>query len=265
MLEAGILAALSVAADLTKAVLPVVVVRALLLRAWGPLAGASVMLGIVISLSLASGTGFVAVTRGAVTAARQAEVDARSSYDRQLRGLDARLEHLPFGRTVGVLDAEIARMVLDRRWTSSKACIAVAGAVSREFCAEVLRLKSERAAAHDRADLVAQRNMLATRLVGLTTGASESDPQAAAVADLLGTDASRLRRDLTVAMAITIELGSVILILLLSGQTLLRWQDPAQPQEPSAANLPRSTDVSQWRRRRDPTMFKLDGSANDAG
>lgn len=262
--EASILAMLSIAADVTKAVLPVVLVRAIVLRAWGQLAGAALMLGIVIALSLASGIGFAALTRGAVTAARQADADVRSSAQLQLRDLDARLEQLPLGRSVGVLDVEIARMMLDRHWTSSNFCVVVAGAAVRQFCSEVLRLKSERAAANDRSALMMERSALSARLVGMSSSAGESDPQAAAVADVLGIDTSRLRRGLSVALAVTIELGSVILVLLLNGSALLRWRDPERPSEPSAVSLPHSKDVSQWHRRRSPARFTLNGSATDA-
>lgn len=262
--EASILAALSVAADVTKAVLPVVVVRAIVLRAWGQVAGASLMLGIVITLSLASGIGFAALTRGAVTAARQADTEARFSAQRQLRDIDARLAQLPHGRTVGVLDVEIARTTLDRFWTSSNSCTVVAGVAVRQFCAEVLRLQSERAAAQDRTALMAERNTLAAQLASLPSGSVESDPQAMAVADVLGVDTSRLRRGLSVALAVTVELGSVILVLLLNGSALLRWQDPQRPTEPSTAILPHSKDVNQWHRRRSTARFAHNGSATDA-
>lgn len=262
--EASILAALSVAADVTKAVLPVVVVRAIVLRAWGQVIGASLMLGIVITLSLASGIGFAALTRGAATAARLADTEARSSIQRQLRDIDARLDLLPHGRTVGVLDVEIARTALDRFWTSSNSCTVIGAVAVRQFCAEVLRLKSERAAALDRKALMAERSTLTVRLASLSSGAGESDPQAVAVADVLGVDTSRLRRGLSVALAVTIELGSVILILLLNGPALLRWRDPERPTEPSKVNLPHSKDVSQWHLRRNPARFVHNGSATDA-
>ncbi len=262
--EACILAMLSIAADVTKAVLPVVVIRAIVLRAWGQLAGAALMLGIVIALSLASGIGFAALTRGAATAARQADADVRSSAQLQLRDLDSRLEQLPHGRSVGVLDVEIARMMLDRHWSSSNFCVVVAGATVRQFCSEVLRLKSERAAANDRLALMMERAALSTRLAGISSIAGESDPQAAAVADVLGIDTARLRRGLSVALAVTIELGSVILVLLLNGSALPRWRDPERPSEPGTVSLPHSKDVSQWHRRRNPARFVPDGSANDA-
>lgn len=263
-LESGILAALSVAADVSKAVLPVVLVRAVVLRAWGQVAGASLMLGIVIMLSLASGIGFAALTRGAATAARQADTDARSNVQRQLRDIDARLDQLPHGRTVGVLDVEIARATLDRFWTSSNSCTVVVGVAVRQFCAEVLRLKSERAAALDRTALMAERSTLAAQLASLSSGSVEGDPQAKAVADVLGVDTSRLRLGLSVALAATVELGSVILILLLNGPAVLRWQDPERPTEPSTVNLPHSKDVSQWHLRRNPARFLHNGSAADA-
>lgn len=263
-LEAGILAALSIAADLAKAALPIVLVRACMLRAWGQVAGASVMLTIVIALSLASGTGFAALTRGAVTAARQAGVDARSNLQSQVREIEVRMQQLPLGRTLGVLDVEIARVMVDRHWASSNGCTVIAASVARQFCAEYLRLKSERAAAQDRNTLATERMALLARLDGMPSGAGESDAQAAAVADVLGLDAARLRRGLSLALAVIIELGAVILALLLSGSALRRWPEANSPPPPKTVDLPHSKDVSQWHRRRNPGSFPLNGGAADA-
>jgi hypothetical protein len=57
-LEVGLLAAVSLASDISKAVLPVLMVRAVWLRAWGNAAAAALLLMGVVALSLASGTGF---------------------------------------------------------------------------------------------------------------------------------------------------------------------------------------------------------------
>ena len=74
-METSLLAAVSLSADMAKAVLPVLVVRALFLRAWWHLALSSGMLGLLVALSLTSGTGFAALTRNAATANRVAHTD----------------------------------------------------------------------------------------------------------------------------------------------------------------------------------------------
>ncbi len=262
-LEVGLLAAVSLAADGAKAALPVVVVRSVRMRAWCHATAAVLMLIVVITLSLASGAGFAAMTRDTATAARQADADSRSALLRQLRDIETHLDRMPVRSSAAVLDAEIARATIDRRWTVSKSCSEIAGTSVRQFCSEVLRLKSERAAAFDRERLASDRVALVDRMAALTPHAPEADPQAAALADLTGVDTSSLRRYLTLALAVTLEVGAVILILLLTGPALLRWSDPDRKPEPIPAILPHSKDVAHWHRRREASTIDFNRSGTN--
>lgn len=261
--EAGLLATLSLAADVAKATLPVVLVRALALRAWGQMTGAALMLLIVVALSLASGTGFAASTRGAATAARETERMTRSALEQELRDTDAQLALLPVVLPVSVLDAEIAKTVADRRWAQSKSCSDTASNAHRQFCAAYLALSASSASATARARLASTRATLVERLASRPTAPTEADPQAAAIADVLGLDAAWLRRGLSVALAVTLELGSVILVLLLTGPAVLRWHDPIVGSETVPARMPSSSDVVRWRRQNDRFGFGVRREAND--
>ena len=87
-IECGLLAAVSLASDIVKAVLPVVIMRAIILRAWVQGGAAALMLAVVVALSLASGTGFAALTRGTVTASRAAQNDLLVARQRDLAEME---------------------------------------------------------------------------------------------------------------------------------------------------------------------------------
>lgn len=255
--ESLIFVALSIAGDVTKATLPVVIVRCLEVRAWGHVSAAAAMLGVVTLLSVASGAGFAATTRSGVVAERQDVADRRASLQSRRDELATRRAQLPAGRTVRAADAELAHAAIDRRWAWSKQCSEISSASIRQFCSEVLRLKAERAVAVDRNDLDAQVAALQVRLESAGTSGQDADPQAAVLAQLLGVDATLLRKHMSVTLAVIIELGSVILILLLSGPALLRWRDPFHQPEPVLAAMPVSSDVVAWQRRRESNRFAL--------
>lgn len=260
--EILLLAVLSLAADMAKAALPIVLVRALRLRAFGQVIGAALMLLVVISLSLASGTGFAAMTRGAAAAAHDVERLSRTAKEQELRDVEARLALMPVGLPVAMLDAELARSATDRRWALSKSCTDMASQTSRQFCADHLSKSASRSAATARDRLAMQRSELIAELAAAPPAQTESDPQAVAIADVLGLDASRLRRLLSVALAVTLELGSVILVLLLAGPAVLHWHDTQVGCAPSPARLPQSSDVARWRRQQGRFSF---GTQREAG
>lgn len=267
-LEAGILAALSIAGDMTKAVLPVVMMRAAQLGAWAHLAAASLLMLLVVILSLSSGMGFAALTRSGVTAARQTHADQLASLERALRDAQMRLALVAGARPAGVVEADIAVVTLDRRWGVSKSCGEISSPSVRQFCADLLKLRSERVAALEHDRLTAERIVIENKLAARQSEgiATESDPQAAAIAALLGIDVTMPRRALATFMAIVIELGSVILVLLVAGPALAGWRDLGSVPAPAPVpdNPPPSRDVSHWHRHRGAFKLTLNPGEPDA-
>ena len=213
-LEASILAALSVTADITKAALPVIIMRAASVRAWVHAAGASVLLLLVTVLSLSSGTGFAALTRGGAVAARQAHVDQRAALEAALQDTQRRIALVANTRPLSVIEADIAVAMTDRRWSMTKSCSEITGPSARQFCADILKLRSEGAASLEHARLADERNAARSKLaLHNSESSAEADPQAAAIAVLLGVDTATPRRVLVTFLAIVIELGAAILVL----------------------------------------------------
>ena len=145
--EVALLAAVSIASDMVKAVLPVLIVRAAIVRAWSHGAIASVMLTVVVALSLASGTGFAALTRNASVTARGAQADELAARQKELRDIETGIEGLAPARQAAVVEAEIAGQSIDLRWSMSKSCTDITAASTRKFCAGLSVLRSELALA----------------------------------------------------------------------------------------------------------------------
>lgn len=225
-METSLLAAVSLSADMAKAVLPVLVVRALLLRAWWHLALSTGMLGLLVALSLTSGTGFAALTRNAATANRVAHSDRIEALRGRLQEIDATLGALPASRQPAVVNAELDARKIEWSWTATKACVEITGATERRFCTAVAALRSELATAEARERLTAERSGARLRLEKLQEAGAggDHDPQATAIASLLNVDPTLLRVVLPVWIAVVLELGSVVLVLLWAGPTVTQWE-----------------------------------------
>ena len=263
--EVGLLAAVSIASDVVKAVLPVLVVRAVIMRAWTHCAIASLMLTVVVALSLASGTGFAALTRNTAVTVRDAQADDLAARRLELRDIETGIEGLAPSRQAAVVEAELAGLTVDRRWTLSKSCTDITLATTRKFCSEMSALRSELASAMARDRLTAERRGTRGRIDALQSAGAggESDPQAVAIAALLGVDKSTPRLVLPVSIAAVLELGSVILVLLLIGPTVRRWKEPvdAPVAVPTArtvtipVSVPHPPDMVGWQLRRNTSKL----------
>lgn len=266
--ETALLVGVSIAADVVKAALPVVLARALLLRAWTHAAAATGMLLTVTALSLASGTGFAALTRDASTVARDALAEELAGHRQDLRELDGRMAGLAQARPLAVIDADMAALQTDRRWSISKLCAEPQSAAQRQFCADWAKLKSERATAGERDRVTAERRETRARIEKLqASGAGmASDPQASAIASLFGVDRTLPRLVLTTSIAVVLELGSLLLVLLVAGPALLGWREPGTEPKPPVvpAVVPPSADRSHWHRERNKANLNGGGGSGHA-
>lgn len=264
--EAMLFGLVSVAADVVKAALPVILVRSVMLRAWGHAVAAGVLLAIVVVMSLASGVGYAAMTRGSVTMARQGSAEALMEAGKDLKRIEAELDAVATARSIAVVEAELTGLEMDRRWQTSLGCADLTNPVLRQYCADVQKLRVERAQATDAARLRGERDKLRQKLSALRErGAGEdSDPQAAALAALLGVSKDWPRTGLTIGLAVLLELGSVVLVILAVGPALRIQPDREMPcdveacHEGTPATVPLQTDRSYWRRQRSKSIVAPD-------
>lgn len=253
-IEAALLAAVSLGSDTVKAVLPVLIVRAVSIRAWWQAIAAALLLIVVMGLSLASGTGFAALTRGSVIASREAQAGALASRRKDLVQIEEQIARVPVSRPPSLIEADLASAMIDRRWTGSKACVEPTTSAARGFCTDVFKLKAELAAAQELTRLSAERLRLRGTIEELVeqSAGNASDPQTMAIAELLGVDRHWPRVALTSSIAVILEFGSVILVLLAAGPTLRGWREPgSEPApDPVPVALPAQADRSHWQRKR---------------
>lgn len=257
--EIGVLVAVSVAADAVKVVLPVLVLRAVAMRLWGQACGAGLLLAVVTAMSLVSGVGFASLTRGHVTAAREHSKSLRQVQATDLAGIEKRIAALPAARLLPHIDNDVAAMMLDPLWRTSKGCTQaspVAAGALRAFCGNVFRLRNERETAVEHTALSTERQTLRAEMSRLGPPAIAGDVQAVALAEMMGIEPHLPRLVLTAATAIMLELGAMILVVLAAGPTVNGWSDPRHaPQPPqNPAELPASVDRLHWQRRQARTL-----------
>ena len=266
--ETMLLSGVSVAGDAIKAVLPVIIMRAFMLRAWVHVTMAGVMLAVVIAMSLMSGLGFAALTRGHAVTARDGDRQALVVRVSDLAGIERQLAGLGEARSAARIETDLDAVKLEPLWASSKACAQANGPATRQFCGGVFRLRSERAVATERDGLLSQKLMLRAEIARLrdTGAAAESDPQAGALAEILGTDRRTPRLVLTTAGAVMLELGSIILVLLAAGPAVFKWQEPGTEPlpPPKVATVPMSPDRSHWNRQRHAAIVPQHRGTGDA-
>ncbi len=90
--ERALLAVVSVAADIAKAALPVLILWLWTRKAWAQLSLAVLMLAVLIVVSLASGTGYAAAMRGVAVAKHELRAERTKRLKDDLAVLDRQLE-----------------------------------------------------------------------------------------------------------------------------------------------------------------------------
>lgn len=275
--EAAVFAAVSVAADLAKVVLPVAITRAVIARQWLTMSLCGVMLAAVIGLSLASGAGFAALTRGTVTVGRDAATAQLAAMEADRARLLGRISALASARELAVVTAALESMMTDRRWQTSRRCAEAASPAHRQFCGEVHQLRVEQATASERGRLLQEEHALRARIEAhrFNGAGASADPQAEALAALIQARPERVRSVLGLMMALVMELGTIVLVVLLAGPLLRKpsTSEAAKPEEPKTAPpepvktavvLPPQIDRSFWHRQRKLREVRAIGGADDA-
>jgi hypothetical protein len=192
-------AAASVAADVFKMSAPL-----LALSLWSKRSYILAMAGLVlwigcIGWSMASAVGFVLSSRGEVIAEHAAKAATRHGWEAKVERDETQLATLGRHRPPDVIKAELASMAVPLHiWRRSRQCLELTLEEGRSACAPVLGLRKELAAAEAakrlEAQLVAGRAELAT----VAVAGSVADPQASALARLIGADEVTVRTSIAV-------------------------------------------------------------------
>jgi len=227
----------SVAADIFKMAAPL-----LALSLWSKrfhilaVAGLLLWLGCV-GWSMASAVGFVLSSRGDAIAERAAEAATRHGWEAKVERAENQLATLGKHRPPDVIKAELASAAVPLHiWRRSRQCLDLTLEESRLACAPVLGLRKELAAAEAAERLEAQLVAGRTQLATASVAGSVADPQASALARLIGADEGTIRTGIALLLAGLIEVGSALGITLVSTATV------RNPPPPSTTNVAGSSD-----------------------
>ena len=214
-----VLGIVSVALDLLKAVLAVLVARAAAdgRRAY-VIVGGSVFCLITL-VSLTASIGFTSNNRSAVTSSRERLNQELLFIENRLKEIRSQLAALPARRPTTILDELLSANRQDRRWHETKECSAASTQAGRTYCEGFFRLRAERATAiewHRVSEIIASEEQRALQLRKVGAG-GESDPQARLLMAAIGLDETVVRRLLMALVAIVVEIVSGLGIYLVSG------------------------------------------------
>ncbi|MGB0085329.1 MAG: hypothetical protein WBP94_08170 [Rhodomicrobiaceae bacterium] len=210
--ERQILGAVSVAVSAFIALLPT-----LLLWARRARRTLYLVLGVPVFLafaafSLSSAVGFAAKTRGSLSEDRAVATARLAEVRHEVDDAETRRNALGALRPFAVLQDALRGLEQDRHWQSSKACEDATVDASRAFCKTYFDLKAEAARASEAARLDERLNQLrseADRLEAKGAGL-EDDNQAAVLARILGLQAAKVERGLTLFLAVLVEIGAAL-------------------------------------------------------
>jgi hypothetical protein len=238
-------AAASVAADVFKMAAPLLVLSLRGQRQY-TLATAGLLLWLgCVAWSMTSAVGFVLSTRGEVIAEHTAKTATRHGWEAKVERDETQLATLGRHRPSAVIKAQLAEAAVPLHiWRRSHQCSDLTIEESRSACAPVLGLRKELAAAEAAERLEAQVTAGRAELATTPVTGSVADPQAGALARLVGLDEAAVRTGIALLLAGLIEAGSALGFTLVSVATG-RNPKPTTPHDlPPASNATRPSGAA---------------------
>lgn len=216
-MEKVLIGAASIALDIFKCGLPVLIAAALARRnVFYAIIGTPFFLGL-FAAGILGAIGFLSANIASHTGARDAQNDALSLVRAELSEIDKRLSGIRELRSPATIEAELAGRRQDKRWTTSKECTEATQGPSREFCTGYFEEQSALATARDAVGLRARQSTLRTQVSTLQdAGAGQvSNPQVATVTRLLSWVHLDVRKDdvtfgISVFFALLIEFAAAL-------------------------------------------------------
>jgi hypothetical protein len=210
--EQQIFGAVSVAVSAFIALLPT-----LMLWAWRERRFVFVVLGVPVFLafvafSLSSAVGFAAQNRGGITEDRSLATSRLTAVKQEIAEAEAKRAALGKPRPAAVIEQTLHELALDRKWMWTKECQDATSETLRSYCRGYFELKAEAARAVEltRWDEKLDGLRNETRHYEEKGAGREADSQAAVLANLLGFQAIKIERGLTLFLAVLVEIGAAL-------------------------------------------------------
>ena len=209
-LNGQIFGAISIALDVTKALLPFFILWAWKNNRFIHVALGSFLFTCLVTFSLLSALGFAASNRAHTTGKKQTITTEFQEIESDLKEAISKRDAQPQARAVAVIAQAIKAKELSRRFTSSKGCTNVTAKKSRAFCSDLFALKEEKAAATEKAKYESQITALKARRGNLRQqgAGQQADPQAGLLAKLTGLKIADTQTALTVFIAVLVEMAA---------------------------------------------------------
>lgn len=163
---------------------------------------------------------------------------------------------LDTGRTIEIIEGEIAVLRRDRLWTRTRECTDATASESRDYCSKVDRLTAEKATARPAANVQGDRDRLQrelreieTKLAGINLAdvMKKADPATEALAKVLGWDPDTVKTRLALMIAVLFEFAGLLPWIIHGSHGAKRHEEPKQveivaevrkPAKPKAEPLP---------------------------
>lgn len=238
-----IYAAISLAADLAKAITPFFFAYASKNRRLIPACASASFWIVCTAYSLSSAAGFAEVNRAEQTGGLATKKSDHEALNSELMRKQSQLNALGTNEPPAVVEQKLAQLRLSSRWASSQECSDATVRESRNFCAEYLALEAMRQKGLAGLNLEKEIAALRTRVATLAGAAEvgEADPRAGFLVRLTGWSAIRVQTGYSILLIVVLEIGSGLgLFIALNHGELGRGANRQGAQTGSQAPPPRS-------------------------
>ncbi|MDY6960278.1 MAG: hypothetical protein SV862_00040 [Pseudomonadota bacterium] len=235
---------LSVAFDVIKATMPIVLKSTYSRRETAAYWMAMLLLMITVPISLLAGFSYAYSNRDKAAVTATVAIDERNGITQRIAEARERIKLIPEHRAPNAVRAEIDAAQRDFRYSRSEGCANATADDSIAHCRRYNQLRVELAQSQDYAELRAQIETDQKRLRALTDYGTTPDPQTALIANISGAAAQMARVLLSAAMAIAVDLVATFgFAVILTGAKALQetYEEDAAP-PPVAEAIPMTVE-----------------------
>ena len=217
--EQQIFGAVSVAVSAFIALLPTLILWACHERRFVQAVMSVAVFLAFVTFSLSSAVGFAAKNRGALAEDRNTVTTRLTEVRSDIAEAEDKRKALGNARPAGVVQEALRGMAQDNNWRWSKECENAATAGERAFCKTYFDVKAEAVRANELATVESKidRLKIEARSYEDKGAGREADSQAAVLANLLGLQAIKVERGMTLFLAVLVELGASAGLYLATG------------------------------------------------
>lgn len=202
----AVIAAVTAASDVLKAIAPIIFLYCITKRAVWPATAALIITLVTTVYSCVAAVGFSSTMRSGFGDARIHQAITTSNVQDRLDSLKQERSYLPKSRPSSVVEADMAKAKLDPHWGWSVQCSQI-GNNNRSFCTSFAELNVELASAQQRAVLdvkvgTAEQDFAKEPMI------HDADPQIKVLSYLSGFGKDIVSTSLVLLFALLVEVGS---------------------------------------------------------